>query len=224
MQLPGDGADPPLLRRMQAQDPRNQVRDYGHGATLHARGAGHDSGRSGVPSQVAAWHSVGTARMWWSWSWWLSPRSSSWWPPCPQARPLRWSGVSMRPVEPQPPHASNPGASRSAAGHHRRRHHRRRHHHRVHGTVGASAATARRGLSGPAETVGTGVRSRAEPRRAPGDGTAGHSSGCHDRSGCTARPAHGNARTGTACLDHPCPPRSTTEAAVLDGRVPAVPH
>jgi hypothetical protein len=137
-----------------------------------------------------------------------------------QARAPRWCGVSMRPVEPQPPRAGNPGASRSAAG--RRRRHR--HHHRAHGTVGASAATARRGQSGRAEIVGIDVRSRAGPRRAPGAGTAGRSSGCHGRSGCTAQPARGNARTGTGALEHPCPPRSTTEAAVLDGRVPAVPH
>jgi hypothetical protein len=221
MQLPGDGANPPPLRRMQTQDLRNQVRGYGHGATLDAQGAGHDEGSPGAPRPAAPWHSAGTARAWWSWwSWWWSPRPSGWWPPCPQARVPRWCGVSMWPVEPQPPRAGNPGASRSAAGHH----HRRRHHHRAHGTVGASAATARRGLSGPAETVGIGVRSRAEPRRAPGAGTAGHSSDCHDRSGCTARPGRGNAHTGTCALEHPCTPRSRTEAAVLDGRVPAVPH
>ncbi|WP_213083101.1 hypothetical protein, partial [Escherichia coli] len=90
--------------------------------------------------------------------------------------------MSIRPVEPLPPRAGNPGASRSARGPPQHRHL-----HRAHGTVGASAATARRGQAGPAETVGIGSRSRAGLRRAPGAGTAGHSSGCHDRNGCTAR-------------------------------------
>ena len=47
---------------------------------------------------------------------------------------------------------------------------------------------------------------------------------CHGRSGCTARPGRGNAHTGTGALEQPCTPRPRAEAAVLDGRVPAVPH
>jgi hypothetical protein len=70
----------------------------------------------------------------------------------------------------------------------------------------------------------TGVRSRAERRRAPGASTAGHSSDCHGRSGCTAQLGRGNARTGTGALEHPRTPRLKTEAAVLDGRVPEMPH
>jgi hypothetical protein len=68
------------------------------------------------------------------------------------------------------------------------------------------------------------VHCRGGPHHAPGDGTAGRSSDCPGRSGCTTRPERGNARTGTACLEHPCPPRSTTEASTLDGRVPEMPH
>ena len=133
-------------------------------------------------------------------------------------------GVSMRPVEPQPPRAGNPGASRSAEEHHHHHRRRHRHPHREHGSVGATAATAPRGQAGRAKTVGIDVRSRAERPRAPDASTAGRSSGCHGRRGCTTRPGRGNARTGTGALEPPCTPRPRTEAAVLDGRVPAVPH
>jgi len=129
--------------------------------------------------------------------------------------------VCMRPVEPLRPRAGNPGASRCVGRNHNRHHRRHHHRHLAPRGAGASAATARRGQAGRAETVGIGVRSRAAQHRAPGAGTAGCSSGYHGRSGCTARPGRGNARTGTAALEHPCAPRSRTEGAVLDGRVPA---
>jgi hypothetical protein len=191
MQLPGDGAHPPLLHRVQAQDLRDQVRGYGHGATLGASGAGHGAGSPGAPRP-----GCGLAQRRQSQAWWrvvavvvevvVGVRPSGWWWPCPQARAPRWCGCPCGQWSRSHPGLGNPGASRSAARH--RCHRRRRHHHRAHGGVGASAATARRGQSGLAETVGIDVHSRAEPRRAPGAGTAGRSSGCHGRSGCTARP------------------------------------
>ena len=124
----------------------------------------------------------------------------------------------MRPVEPPEALAGNPGASRSVRGRHRhrrarRRRRRRRHHrHRGHHDAGASAATARHGQAGRAESAGTGLRCLAEPRRVPGAGTADRSSGCHDRSGCTARPGRGSVRTGTAGLEGPYAPRQTEGA------------
>jgi hypothetical protein len=66
VQLPGDGADTPLLDGVQAQDLRNQVRGYGHGATLNAGRAdhGHDARSPGAPNRAVFWHSGGTARVW----------------------------------------------------------------------------------------------------------------------------------------------------------------
>ena len=221
MQLAGDGANPPLLCSTQTQDLRNQIRGYGHGATLGAPGAGHGARSPGAPSRAAASRSADTARARrvWRWRSWARQRSE-WWPRRAQTRAPRWCGVSMRPVEPQRPLAGNPGASRSAEDH-RRRH---RHPHREHGNVGASAVTVRRAQAGRAASVGIGLRSRAERPGAPCASTPGRSSDCHGRSGCTARPGRGNARTGTGALEHPCTPRPRTEAAVLDGSVPAVPH
>ena len=133
-----------------------------------------------------------------------------------RARALRWWAVSMRPVEPPQALAGNPGASPSVLGHHRYRRpcHRRRQHHRHRGRrdAGASAGTAQHGQTGRVEIAGTGLRCRAEQRHATGAGTAGRSSGCHGRSGCTVRPGRGSVRTGTAGLEGPYAPRQTEGA------------
>ena len=122
----------------------------------------------------------------------------------------------MRPVEPPRALAGNPGASRFVRGHHRYRRpcHRRRQHHRHRGRrdAGASAGTARHGQTGRVEIAGTGLRCRAEQRHATGAGTAGRSSGCHGRSGCTVRPGRGSVRTGTAGLEGPYAPGQTEGA------------
>ena len=115
--------------------------------------------------------------------------------------------MSMRPVKPPQALAGNPGASRCVRGHRR---HRRRD--RAGDGVGATAGTARRGPAGLARSTGIGLRCGAEQRRVPGAGTAGHSSGCHGRSGCTTRPGHGTVRTGTGGPDDPCAPRRTEGA------------
>ena len=121
----------------------------------------------------------------------------------------------MRPVEPPRALAGNPGASRSVRGHHRYRRprrRRRRHRHRGRHDAGASAGTVGHGQAGRVEIAGTGLHCRAEQRRVTGAGTAGRSSGCHDRSGCTARPGRGSVRTGTAGLEDPNAPRQTEGA------------
>ena len=114
----------------------------------------------------------------------------------------------MRPVEPRPASAGNPGASRYV----RRHRHRHRHRHRASHAADASAATARRGQVGRAESAGIGLRSRAGQRRGPDASMADRSSGYHGRSGCTARPGHGNVRTGTGGREGPCAPRRTEGA------------
>ena len=112
----------------------------------------------------------------------------------------------MRPVEPQPTLAGNPGASPYVCGRRRRRHHR---HHRPHERhdAGASDVTAQHGPACRDESVGIAERSRAGRRRVPCDGRTDRNSGCPGRSGCTARPGHGNARTGTGGQEGPCAPR-----------------
>ena len=131
-------------------------------------------------------------------------------PPPAQALVPGWCGVCMPPVEPPQALAGNPGASRCVRAHRHQRRQRRRH--LAGDNADANAASARRGPAGRARSTGIGLRSGAEQRRVPGASTSGHSSGCHGRSGCTARPGHGNAHTGTGGREDPCAPRRTEGA------------
>ena len=91
---------------------------------------------------------------------------------------------------------------------------------RQHG-VGASAASAAREPCGRATSAGSAARPGAARLHGPGAGTAGRSSGCRGRSGCTERPGRGNARTGTGGRVCPCAPRNNRSA----GRIrPSAPH
>jgi hypothetical protein len=121
----------------------------------------------------------------------------------------------MQPVEPTPPPGGNPGASRSVCQPLRCRRRHARH------DAGASVVRAGHGTRARAETAGSAGRLGVAPRRGPGPGKDGHSSGCPGRSGCTGRPARGSARTGTGGRVGPCAPRHHRSA----GRTrPSEPH
>jgi len=89
---------------------------------------------------------------------------------------------------------ANPDASRSAPG-------RRRRWRRARAGAGATAVSARHGPGGRCGCVGSAVPRRAAPRGGRHRNRRGRSSDDRDRSGCTARPAHDNARTGTGGRD-----------------------
>lgn len=215
VQLPRDGAHAPLLHRVQAQDLRHQVRGNGHGATARS---GRGAGSPGARPQSAACRSGGrssTARRW-------RARGRRGAPRIPRrCRPVRrWCcRASMPPVEPTPLPAGNPGASRSVRRPLRLPPHLGRPHAgRGAGANGVSAAHAR---CVRARNVGSAVRPRAAPAHGPDAGTAGRSSGCRGRSGCTGGPARGSARTGTGGRVGPCAPRNNRSA----GRTrPSAPH
>ena len=87
--------------------------------------------------------------------------------------------------------------------------------------AGASAGTAVREQCGRATSAGSAARSGAAHPHGLGARTAGRSSGCHGRSGCTERPGRGIARTGTGGRVGPCAPRYNRSA----GRTrPSAPH
>ncbi len=123
----------------------------------------------------------------------------------------------MPPVEQRPPPPGNPGASLYVRRRRQRRHRRRRPPER---RAGASAAIARHAAGGHGESAGSEQRHHAAPGHECCANRRGCSTGCRDRSGCTAPLGCGSRRTGTNALDGPC---DTTglKPVVLDGVVPA---
>ena len=103
----------------------------------------------------------------------------------------------MRAVEHRPLRLGNPGASRSALRGH---------------DADASAANAPHGPDGRSRSAGSGWRSRAGRHHGLCASRLGRNSGCLGRSGCTAPPAGGSVRTGTAVPVGPCAPRRTEGA------------
>ena len=95
----------------------------------------------------------------------------------------------MQPVEHRPPWPGNPGASRSAQPRH---------------GVGASAGIVRHGPDGRGRISDSGWWSCAGRPLGPGARTLDRNSGYLGRSDCTAPPACGSARTGTAGPVGPC--------------------
>jgi hypothetical protein len=206
MQLAGDSAHAPLLGGVQAQDLRDQLRGYGHGAALRkspASGAGHGAGIPGVPKSPAALSNECSAAA--SWALWRPAAASR------RRRPgsMRRCRVSMRPVEQPRPRPVNPDAS---------------HYLRYPCTKDggcASVACVPRVPCGQGESAGSAGRHLAVQRLGPGASRRSCSSADHGRSGCTAGPGRGNARTGTGGLDGPCTPRTNRGA----GRTrPSAPH
>ena len=200
VQLPRDGAHAPLLDRVEAQDLRDQVRGQRHDAVRRAPPrAGRGAGTPGAATLAGEHRSDGRSRRRW-----MAPGAAA--SPPGRCRPVRMRRcrASMRPVEQPPPGAGNPGASRYVR---RRRRRRRRH------DAGASGAIVPNGPCGRGASADSGGPPLAEPRHAPGASRAGRSSGCRDRSGCTARPARGNGRTGTGGPDGPCAHPGRTEGA-----------
>ena len=119
----------------------------------------------------------------------------------------------MPPVEPRPHPAVNPDASRSV----RRRARRRP----PHNGARATAGSVLRGRCARATSAGSAAPPGAVRPHVPCADTLVRSSGCRDRSSCTARPGCGIARTGTGGRVGPCAPRHNRSA----GRTrPSTPH
>src|SRR6218665_1056725 len=79
--------------------------------------------------------------------------------------------------------------------------------------AGASAARVAHGPGGRGTSAGSGFQPRGPPPHATVASRLLRSSGCRDRSGYTAPPAGGNARTGIAGPVDPCAPAGIAEGA-----------
>ena len=123
----------------------------------------------------------------------------------------RWV-CRMRAVKPGHPRRGNPGASLYWC-------HRARRACAANVAAGASTLCERHAAGGRADCTDS---ARRPPAAAGGDSrwsTLGCNTSDHGRTGSTAAPGRGTARTGTGGLNGPCPPRASSQR-VLDGRVP----